>query len=188
MRYQLAAIGLIISILLPSASAVLMYRVARSQIRSRIEAQIASGKAEDGLVLLCIPRLLEEKPNADFKRFHATEFRYKGIMYDVVRQEIKGVTTWYWCVADWEDTQLQNQWDDYWAQCSRTEDPAQRAAEDRLFQFWQGLFVHELSPSPLALRPGAPVKPEQQGRSYRSVSFPIPQPPPEHLFQVLVQC
>ncbi len=37
MKYQLAAIGFIIGILLPSASAVLMYWAARSQIRSRIE-------------------------------------------------------------------------------------------------------------------------------------------------------
>lgn len=188
MRYQLAAIGFIIGILLPSASAVLMYWAARSEIRSRIEAQIASGKAEDGLVLLRIPRLLEEKQNADFKRFHATEFRYKGVMYDVVRQEVKGDTTWYWCVADWEDTQLQNQWDDYWAQSTRSDNPAQRTAEDRLFQFWQGLFIHELPPSHLALRSGVPVKPQQHDRRYRSVSLPIPQPPPEHLFQVLVQC
>lgn len=188
MRNQLAAIGFIIGILLPSASAVLMYWAARSQIRSRIAAQIASGKAEDGLVLLRIPRELEEKPSADFRRFHAAEFRFKGIMYDVVRQEIKGDTTWYWCVADWEDTQLQNQWDDYWAQGSPTDNPAQRAAEDRLFQFWQGLFVHELPPSRLALRPGAPVKPQQYGLRYRSVTLPIPQPPPEYFFQVLVQC
>lgn len=188
MRYQLAAIGFIIGILLPSASAVLMYWAARSQIRSRIEAQIASGKAEDGLVLLRIPRLLEEKPNADFKRFHATEFRYKGIMYDVVRQQVKGDTSWYWCVADWEDTQLQNQWDDYWAQGSRSDNAAQRAAEDRLFQFWQGLFVHPLPPANHVLLRGSSLKPRPYARRYSSVSLPIPQPPPEHLFQVLVQC
>ncbi|HRD79702.1 MAG TPA: hypothetical protein PK198_00630 [Saprospiraceae bacterium] len=188
MRYQLAAIGLIIGILLPSASAVLMYRVARSQIRSRIEEQIAAGKAEDGLVLLHIPRRLEDQPNADFRRFHATEFRYKGIMYDVVRQEAKGDTTLYWCIADIEDTQLQNQWDNYWARGSRSDNPAQRAAEDRLFQFWQSLFVHSLPPVNHLFGSGASSKPRPCANKYSSVSRPIPQPPPEPLFPVLVQC
>lgn len=187
MKRPLAAIGFIIGILLPSASAVLMYWAARSQIRHEMKTKIESGAMESSLTLLRIPRSLEQNPNADFKRFHAAEFRYKGVMYDVVRQEVKGDTTWYWCIADWEDTHLQNQWDDYRAQGSRSEQPVQRAAEDRLFKFWQGLFIHELSPSHLALRSGAPVKPWKHDRRYRSVSRPIPQPPPEHFFQILVQ-
>lgn len=188
MRNQLAAIGFIIGILLPSASATLMYWAARSQIRSRIEEQIAAGNAEDGLVLLRIPRLLEERPNADFRRFHASEFRYKGIMYDVVRQQEKGDTTLYWCIADMEDTHLQNQWDDYRAQRSRSEHPAQRAAEERLFQFWQGLYVHEFPPAfdmPLNNLPAIPATPRLR---YCAALISIPDPPPEHLFQILVSC
>ncbi len=83
-----------------------MFKIQQSRIRYEIKQQIKSGVAEEELVLLKIPRVLEEKANSVFRRIHSKEFRYKGSMYDVIRQSDHGDTTWYYCIADVKESGL----------------------------------------------------------------------------------
>lgn len=41
-----------------------------------------------------------------FKRIHNKEFRYKGRLYDIAREEQVGKTTWFYCVQDNQETEL----------------------------------------------------------------------------------
>jgi len=74
----------------------LQIRAARHEIKQRIKA----GVPEEDQVLLKIPMALEQTPNSTFVRIHSREFRYKGEMYDILKKEIRGDTTWYTCIHD----------------------------------------------------------------------------------------
>lgn len=130
---------LLTALMLPLCSTALVFAHKKHRIRSEIKRQLREGMAEEELVLLRIPLSLEENPDRSFTRMHAGEFRYQGFMYDIVRQELRGDTTWYWCVLDWDDTELHNQLDEKRAQ-RPAQDPAHRDAGERLNRFWQTLF------------------------------------------------
>jgi hypothetical protein len=103
---NLAAIALLLFVLLQSAGYLLVFKIQQHAIRHEIKQQIKAGVPEAELVLLKIPKTLEEKPHPTFQRIHKREFHYDGKMYDIVRQESHGDTTWYYCLADEKETQL----------------------------------------------------------------------------------
>lgn len=92
--------------LIQSAGHLLVFKVQQAQIRREIKQQIKAGVAEDDLVLLKIPKALEENPNSVFRRIHSKEFRYNGSMYDIIRQCDHGDATWYYCIADVKESGL----------------------------------------------------------------------------------
>lgn len=108
---KIASIFFLLVFFLPVSSLYLTLKVKQQHVRQEMREHIEAGIEEDQLVLLKIPRALEENPGTQFKRMHAREFRYKGNMYDVVRQETRGDTTWYWCVWDEEETEIVAQLD-----------------------------------------------------------------------------
>jgi hypothetical protein len=83
-----------------------VFKILQHETRRQIKQQIKAGVPETELVLLKIPKDLEEKNNAAFQRIHEREFRYDGNMYDILRQKAHGDTTWYYCIADEKETQL----------------------------------------------------------------------------------
>lgn len=85
---------------------LLVFKVQQSQVRREIKQQIKAGVAEKDLVLLKIPKAFEENSNSVFQRIHSKEFRYKGNMYDIIRQRDHGDTTWYYCIADVKESGL----------------------------------------------------------------------------------
>ncbi len=139
MTRQLISISLLFALSVPLGSTWLIFAGQKQRIGREVEKRIQTGVEEGELVLLRIPRALEENPDRRFQRMHAREFRYQGVMYDVVRQEQRGDTTWYWCILDWDDTDLHNRLDE---DLSRQPDgdPARRQAGERLQRFWQALY------------------------------------------------
>jgi len=83
-----------------------IFEIQQCEIRREIKQQIKAGVPEQDLVLLKISRNLEEKSNSIFQRIHEREFRYEGNMYDIIRREAHGDTTWYYCLSDEKETQL----------------------------------------------------------------------------------
>ncbi len=92
--------------LIQSAGHLLVFKVQQAQIRREIKQQIKAGVAEEELVLLKIPGVLEESSNPVFQRIHSREFRYKGRMYDIIRQVDHGDITWYYCIVDVKESGL----------------------------------------------------------------------------------
>ncbi len=96
----------ILLIMLQTTGRLIVFKLQQYQIRAQVKQQIKAGVPEDELVLLKIPAVLEQGHNRVFQRIHAREFRYHGQMYDIVRQQSKGDTTWYYCVSDEQETLL----------------------------------------------------------------------------------
>jgi len=97
---------IILLIALQTSGRLLVFKLQQYHIRAQVKQQIKAGVPEDELVLLKIPAALEQGHNRVFQRIHAREFRYHGQMYDIVRQQSRGDTTWYYCVSDEQETLL----------------------------------------------------------------------------------
>lgn len=124
----------------PLAGHWLLFALRKYQIRENTERLLRAGVSEEQLVLVRLPDDWKRYPGLSFQRMHAREFKYQGVMYDVVRQARSGDTTLYWCVADYADTELHRQWEacaSDWAH----KDPANRKANERLRLFWQELYL-----------------------------------------------
>ena len=100
------AIALLFLMLFQAAGHLFVFKIQQHEIRQEIKRQIKAGVPEAELVLLKISRTMEDRPNRFFQRIHQLEFPYNGSMYDIVRQESHGDTTWYYCLADEKETQL----------------------------------------------------------------------------------
>lgn len=169
---------LLTALMLPLCSTALVFAHKKHRIRSEIKRQLREGMAEEELVLLRIPLSLEENPDRSFTRMHAGEFRYQGFMYDIVRQELRGDTTWYWCVLDWGDTELHNQLDEKRGQ-HPSQDPARRDAGERLNRFWQNLFFAALHPASHTLVQASLRSCFEYAYLLCPGFFDFPSPPPE---------
>lgn len=74
---------------------------------------IKAGVPEDKLVVFSFPGTIKDKPVAEFKWTKSNEFRYKGEMYDIVREEIAGDSIIYHCIHDVKESGLFNRWESY---------------------------------------------------------------------------
>ncbi|WP_417599830.1 hypothetical protein [Owenweeksia hongkongensis] len=91
--------------LFQSTGMYLMHSVQVAYVRHEMKQRIKAGVPEADLVLLKIAKSEEE--NSDiFEREHSREFRYYGQMYDVMRLEDKGDTTYYTCIHDVKESKL----------------------------------------------------------------------------------
>ncbi len=133
------AISLLFSMLFQAAGHFFIFRIQQHKIRQEIEQQIKAGVSEAELVLLKIPKTLEEKPHSTFQRIHKREFRYDGKMYDIVRQESHGDTTWYYCLPDEKETQLFANLDELVKQ-DMAGDPQHRKQIDELLRLLGALY------------------------------------------------
>lgn len=102
---QMAAILLFLTLLLPAMAFFGSMLTLRIQIRQEVKRSLSDLKGyEEELVLVKIPKAVEESSGKNFIRFDDGEFFYEGTMYDVVRSENKPEETWYWCYRDIEET------------------------------------------------------------------------------------
>ena len=137
----LLAISLLLLLLFQTASYLLVFKIQQYQIRKEIKQQIKAGVPEDELVLLKIPLSLESSAHNDqFQRIHDREFRYQGEMYDIVRQEQHGDTTWYYCLWDEKESELFAQLDEQVAQ-QMNQNPAQKKQHEQLDRLLHALYL-----------------------------------------------
>jgi hypothetical protein len=139
----MVATGLLLILLLPAAGSQLYFGFRFHQIKKEIKRQLKQGVPDDELELLKIPRSFETGADPRFERIHAREFRYLGRMYDIVRQETRGDTTWYWCIHDFRESALFAQLDGLARQASDGDRPS-RESRERLLRFFQSLYLAEL--------------------------------------------
>ncbi|WP_417589158.1 hypothetical protein [Owenweeksia hongkongensis] len=91
--------------LFQSTGMYLMHSVQVAYVRHEMKQRIKAGVPEADLVLLKIAKSEEENSDV-FEREHSREFRYYGQMYDVMRLEDKGDTTYYTCIHDVKESKL----------------------------------------------------------------------------------
>jgi len=137
---KLKSILLLLVLLAPVTGTYIIFKNRQYQVRKDIKRQIKRGVSESDLVLLKIPKEIEQNPNPSFKRIHSKEFRYNGEMYDIVLQEAKGDTTWYWCIWDKEETALFAKLDELFAR-AWGKDPVNQSNNEKLFSFLKNLFT-----------------------------------------------
>lgn len=76
-------------------------KVVQWDIRRDVAAAIRAGISEDQLVLI---KIKTQSPPADFVWLEADEFRYQNGVYDIVRQEIHGDSSYFYCLYDDRET------------------------------------------------------------------------------------
>lgn len=81
----------------------LVFKIIQSDIHQAIEIQIKTGASSDGLVTI---KISNTNPPSDFTWVEKHEFRYKGEMYDIVKQEVTNDTTYYTCIHDVRESAL----------------------------------------------------------------------------------
>lgn len=104
----LAAIGffLLSLLFLLQAGMSWVLVIQKEKQRKEIRQHLFEGLLSDELIFLEIPLKLENEPNNQFIRIHDKEFEYMGQMYDIVREERVGESTWYEVFPDKKETKL----------------------------------------------------------------------------------
>lgn len=97
------AILLVVCILMATVGRYVAVKVVQWDIRRDMAASIRAGLPEDNLVLI---KIFTHQPPKDFVRVESHEFRYQGGSYDIVREEIIGDSTYFYCVYDERETAL----------------------------------------------------------------------------------
>lgn len=89
-----------------SSGQLVQFKVRQYHVKQGIKQRIKEGLPEEELDLVKIPLEWEKSWSKDFKWIEGHEFRYKGEMYDVVRQEVHNNETWYYCIKDEKENEL----------------------------------------------------------------------------------
>lgn len=154
-----------------------IFKVQQYQVRREIKQRIKAGVPEHELVLLKIPRALEEQPNSSFQRIHSREFRYHGMMYDIVRQESHGDATWYYCILDAKESGLFANLDEL-VKRETAKNSRHKQQTERFYQLLNVLFiVQRVPPQP----PGSERERELANYRFRLQTWTStpPTPPPK---------
>ena len=109
---RLLSLLLLGCLLFSSAGCVLLLKLQQYQVRQEVKQRLKAAVPAEELVLLKIARQLEQDGSPAFERIHSREFRYRGQLYDIVRQEAHEDTTWYYCLHDAQETRLFAQLED----------------------------------------------------------------------------
>jgi heat shock protein HspQ len=121
--------------LLQAAGYLFVFKLQQHEIRQEIKQQIKAGVPEGELVLFKLAN--DARP---LWIIPDREFRANGGMYDVVRKEIHGDTTWYYCISDEKETQLFAHLDEA-VQRDMNQSPARRQKLERIFQALSSLYL-----------------------------------------------
>ena len=128
-------------LLFQSTGYYLYFKIQQHQVRHEIKQQIKTGVPEAELVLLKISRSIKENRN-EFQWIHNHEFSYLGKMYDIVRQENHGETTWFYCICDEKETLLFTRLDEQ-VKKEMKNLPGSEKQRERLLQWHNTLFFAE---------------------------------------------
>jgi len=100
-------------IIIPHGLFFAYFKIKEHQLKVVAMQNVLTNRLENQLDLLKISFETEQDKNV-FIRFHSREFRYHGIMYDIVKREVLENETWYWCIRDEQETKLLRKKDAYY--------------------------------------------------------------------------
>jgi hypothetical protein len=111
----------------------------KAQLRRSIKHELMEGIDKEELVLIKVPT---EARETLLQWEHAKEFEYRGEMYDVVRSEALGDTTYYWCWWDNEETALNQRLTELLSGAF-DDDNQHQQQQKRLLHFLKSLYFSE---------------------------------------------
>lgn len=123
-------------------------------------------------------KFTEQQKTTQLSWHHSKEFEYKGQMYDVVKSELHGDTTYYWCWWDHEETKLNKQLNELVA-VVLGDSPKNEESKTRLFKFLESLYFSEYSISEFFVASGVNSTHFYSQNFYQSILLSHPFPPPE---------
>lgn len=152
-----------------------VFRALQYQVRREVKHRIKQNVSDDELVLIPISiadnnSLTWTKPNK--------EFRYKGEMYDIVRQETKKDMILYYCIHDFKESKLFSDLDEY-VQRHIADNPKQRKKAENLLKkvtkdyFFQVLIINN------APKSSQNLKYKKYLQAYNSICLDVLTPPPK---------
>lgn len=100
-------------ILFHSEFRIILHKGMEAKYKREIRQMIKEGVPEDKLVTFSFCGTIREKPVAGFRWTKKNEFRYKGEMYDIVREETAGDSIVYHCIHDVKESGLFKRWESY---------------------------------------------------------------------------
>ena len=98
---RMIAIFLLLFLSLNSCGLIVYYYYNKAEIRKEMKILMKSNLSKDKIIVLQI-----EKKSKFFQRIHKKEFRYKGKMYDIIKEIPKKHHTIFYCINDEKEEQL----------------------------------------------------------------------------------
>jgi hypothetical protein len=134
---KLPAILLVLAVCFNPAAYHLMFRLKQTEIRKQIKMAIKAGVPDEELTVF----RLTELNAVDFEWIHSREFRFRGMMYDVVREEAgaDGERILH-CVTDIQETRLFSRLDET-ARKTAGDHAAHTAASHMLMLLLHGMSI-----------------------------------------------
>lgn len=152
-----------------------MFKALQYQVRNEVKQKIKKNVPDDELVLITISvadnkSLTWTRPNI--------EFRYKGEMYDIVRQETKEDIILYYCIHDFKESKLFANLDEH-VQRHIADNPQQRKKAENILKtvtkdyFFQLLIISHFPEVQQNL------KYNKYLQAYNSICLDVLTPPPK---------
>lgn len=140
LKTRIVSIVLFFCMVIPGTATYMWMRHRRSTVRREIKHKLIAGVDKSELELL---KFSEKEIQTKLKWKHSKEFQYKNHMYDIVKSEKVGDTTYYWCWWDYEETVLNKQLNQLLAKAFG-KDPQKKERQNSLDNFFKS--VYHLNP------------------------------------------
>ncbi|HCR49403.1 MAG TPA: hypothetical protein DIW24_07235 [Bacteroidetes bacterium] len=101
--YSILYFLVLLGLLFPTTALWVLLHYQKNTIRQEVQTLRTHGIEEKKLVLLKFT-LLEQKTILRWE--HEREFEYRGNMYDIIKINVTGDTTYYWCWWDKKETEV----------------------------------------------------------------------------------
>jgi hypothetical protein len=133
---KVAGIALFLCFVAPLVATFSILQIQKKMIRKEVKHRMIAGMQLDELVLL---KFTAAESENNLRWEHSKEFEYRDQMFDIVKQETKGDTTYYWCWLDDRETQLNKQLDALVAEILGGH-PQSKEKQDKLTDFFKKLY------------------------------------------------
>jgi hypothetical protein len=128
---------LLLSLIAPVVTGLTVLHFQRKAVRKQVKNRILEGIPNSELTLI---KISPENKNIRWK--HSKEFEYKGEMYDVVRTEKHGDTTYYYCWWDNQETLLNQKLNEN-ISMELGQNATNKSTKNKLISFYKSLYFSE---------------------------------------------
>lgn len=174
MKGKVISLLLFLCLVAPIAVTFTFLHYQKVQIRRKVAREITNSEDHDGLVLL---KFTEKEAQTLLRWEHSREFEFADQMYDIVKTETHGDTTYYWCWWDEAETKLNQQLNKLLVG-AQDQGPPNTTDQEKLANFFKSLYC--ANAQAWSVRTFLAVQtPPPYGHHYSSMTYPPPVPPPK---------
>lgn len=158
----------------------LVFKIKQYYVRQEIKHRIKQGVPDDELILITVTPAIQHKLEWEFEWEDEKEFRYEGMMYDVVKTEVIDETTIaYYCISDEQETTLFANLDEQ-VKKNRdiNNDNTENDSLEDMFKLLSDIYAQPQKDNTTFIQPNATTTFEYVSH-YSSHSLDIASPPPK---------